>query len=179
MIGGGRPVVLIAAILLLALPVAFGIIRVVNTGDDVRYLWLAAAAILGSLRGSSCRSAVARHRRHASRCSGRLARLLPDPCARPRPRSCWERQRISVSRSSPRPSGSARASAQCSRPAHVSRGRSDGELLAPYFTAATVAAIASSSVTFPITYGDQLSSTGLRYWLQARSSNPVEYMYGV
>ena len=48
MIGGGRPVVLIAAILLLALPVAFGIIRVVNTGNDVRYLWLAAAAILGS-----------------------------------------------------------------------------------------------------------------------------------
>ena len=41
--------VLIAAILLLALPVAFGIIRAVNTGDDVRYLWLAAAAILGSL----------------------------------------------------------------------------------------------------------------------------------
>ncbi len=30
------------------LPVAFGIIRVVNTGNDVRYLWLAAAAILGS-----------------------------------------------------------------------------------------------------------------------------------
>ena len=40
--------VLIAAILLLALPVAFGIIRVVNTGNDFRYLWVATAAILGS-----------------------------------------------------------------------------------------------------------------------------------
>ena len=49
MIGGGRPVVLIAGILLLALPVAFGIIRVVTTGNDVRYLWLAGAAIVGSL----------------------------------------------------------------------------------------------------------------------------------
>ena len=45
----GTPVILIAAILLLALPVAFGIIRVVDTGDDVRYLWLAGAAIVGSL----------------------------------------------------------------------------------------------------------------------------------
>jgi hypothetical protein len=30
-------------------PVAFGVIRAVSTGDDVRYLWLAGAAILGSM----------------------------------------------------------------------------------------------------------------------------------
>ena len=31
------------------MPVGFGLVRAVNTGDDFRYLWLAAAAILGSL----------------------------------------------------------------------------------------------------------------------------------
>jgi hypothetical protein len=30
------------------IPVLFGLIRAVNTGDDVRYLWLAGASILGS-----------------------------------------------------------------------------------------------------------------------------------
>ena len=35
--------------LLGAVPVAFGVVRAINTGDDFRYLWLAAASILGSL----------------------------------------------------------------------------------------------------------------------------------
>jgi hypothetical protein len=36
-------------VLVTALPVAFGFVRAISTGDDTRYLWLAAAAILGSL----------------------------------------------------------------------------------------------------------------------------------
>jgi len=34
---------------LLGIPVAFGVIRALTTGNDLRYLWLAAAAIAGSL----------------------------------------------------------------------------------------------------------------------------------
>jgi len=37
------------SVALLALPVAFGVIRVLTTGNDFRYFWLAAAAIAGSL----------------------------------------------------------------------------------------------------------------------------------
>ena len=40
---------LLIAALLAATPVIFGLVRAINTGDDFRYLWLAAAAILGSL----------------------------------------------------------------------------------------------------------------------------------
>jgi hypothetical protein len=40
---------LTASVLLAAVPVSFGLIRAVSTGDDVRYLWLAGAAILGSM----------------------------------------------------------------------------------------------------------------------------------
>jgi hypothetical protein len=40
---------LLVAVLLAAVPVTFGFVRAINTGDDYRYLWLAAAAILGSL----------------------------------------------------------------------------------------------------------------------------------
>jgi hypothetical protein len=40
---------LTASVLLAAVPVTFGLIRAVSTGDDVRYLWLAGAAILGSM----------------------------------------------------------------------------------------------------------------------------------
>ncbi len=40
---------LLGSVLLAAVPVAFGLIRAVSTGDDVRYLWLAGAAILGSM----------------------------------------------------------------------------------------------------------------------------------
>ena len=40
---------LLVAVLLAAAPVIFGLVRAINTGDDFRYLWLAAAAILGSL----------------------------------------------------------------------------------------------------------------------------------
>ena len=37
------------AVLLSAVPVLFGFVRAINTGEDFRYLWLAAAAIVGSL----------------------------------------------------------------------------------------------------------------------------------
>ncbi len=40
---------LFAAVLLAAVPVTFGLTRAVTTGNDLRYLWLAAAAILGSM----------------------------------------------------------------------------------------------------------------------------------
>jgi len=40
---------LLASVLLAAVPVTFGLIRAVSTGDDVRYLWLAGAAIVGSM----------------------------------------------------------------------------------------------------------------------------------
>jgi hypothetical protein len=40
---------LLCAALLGTTPVIFGFVRAINTGDDFRYLWLAAAAILGSL----------------------------------------------------------------------------------------------------------------------------------
>jgi uncharacterized membrane protein YccC len=40
---------LLASVFFAAVPVTFGLIRAVSTGDDVRYLWLAAAAILGSM----------------------------------------------------------------------------------------------------------------------------------
>ena len=39
---------LLVALLFAAAPVIFGFVRAINTGDDFRYLWLAAAAILGS-----------------------------------------------------------------------------------------------------------------------------------
>ena len=40
---------LLGSVFLAAVPVAFGLIRAVSTGNDVRYLWLAGAAILGSM----------------------------------------------------------------------------------------------------------------------------------
>jgi hypothetical protein len=39
---------LLASAFFAAVPVAFGLIRAVSTGTDVRYLWLAGAAIAGS-----------------------------------------------------------------------------------------------------------------------------------
>ena len=45
-----RGLLLVASVVLAAVPVAFGLIRAVSTGgDDFRYLWLAGAAILGSI----------------------------------------------------------------------------------------------------------------------------------
>jgi hypothetical protein len=44
-----RQLALVASIGLAAVPVAFGIIRAVSTGSDLRYLWLAGAAIVGSM----------------------------------------------------------------------------------------------------------------------------------
>lgn len=43
-----RQLLLIASGLLAAVPVTFALIRAVSTGDDVRYLWLAGASLLGS-----------------------------------------------------------------------------------------------------------------------------------
>jgi hypothetical protein len=40
---------LFVAVLLALVPVLFGIVRAISTGNDFRYLWLAAAANLGSL----------------------------------------------------------------------------------------------------------------------------------
>jgi membrane associated rhomboid family serine protease len=39
----------LAAALFALVPVVFGLIRAISTGDDVRYLWLALSAILGSM----------------------------------------------------------------------------------------------------------------------------------
>ena len=44
-----RRLLLLASALFAAVPVAFGLIRAARTGDDVRYLWLAGAAIIGSM----------------------------------------------------------------------------------------------------------------------------------
>ena len=44
-----RRLLRLASVALLGIPVAFGVIRALATGSDLRYLWLAAAAIAGSL----------------------------------------------------------------------------------------------------------------------------------
>lgn len=44
-----RPLLLLASVLFAMVPVIFGVIRAVSTGGDVRYLWLAGAAIAGSM----------------------------------------------------------------------------------------------------------------------------------
>jgi hypothetical protein len=44
-----RCVLVLASAVSAAVPVAFGLIRAVSSGGDVRYLWLAGAAILGSM----------------------------------------------------------------------------------------------------------------------------------
>ena len=44
-----RPLFLVASALLALVPVAFGVIRAVSTGTDLRYIWLAGAAIIGSM----------------------------------------------------------------------------------------------------------------------------------
>jgi hypothetical protein len=44
-----RQVAVVAAVLLATVPVAFGVIRAISTGSDLRYIWLAGAAILGSM----------------------------------------------------------------------------------------------------------------------------------
>jgi len=44
-----RHLLLLVAVLLAVVPVAFASVRAFNTGNDFRYLWLAAASLLGSL----------------------------------------------------------------------------------------------------------------------------------
>jgi hypothetical protein len=46
--GQRRRLLLVGAVLLALIPVLFGLIRALNTGWDVRYLWLAGASLLGS-----------------------------------------------------------------------------------------------------------------------------------
>ncbi|HEY7055518.1 MAG TPA: hypothetical protein VH458_03295 [Vicinamibacterales bacterium] len=43
-----RRLLLVGSALLALIPVLFGLIRAINTGWDVRYLWLAGASLLGS-----------------------------------------------------------------------------------------------------------------------------------
>ena len=58
----------LASALLAAVPVAFGLIRAVSTGDDLRYLWMAGAAFLGATavivlrRGAADPARVSRRR---------------------------------------------------------------------------------------------------------------------
>jgi peptidoglycan/LPS O-acetylase OafA/YrhL len=47
--GSQRRNLQLVAVLLAAAPVLFGLVRAINSGDDFRYLWLAASAIVGSL----------------------------------------------------------------------------------------------------------------------------------
>jgi len=44
-----RQLLLVASALSAAVPVSFGLIRAVSTGDDFRYLWMAAAALLAAI----------------------------------------------------------------------------------------------------------------------------------
>ena len=62
-----RRLLLVASALFAVVPVAFGIIRAVSTGDDLRYLWLAGAAILGSMAVTLPGSGAA-GRLHVRRC---------------------------------------------------------------------------------------------------------------
>jgi hypothetical protein len=52
---------LAASVLFAMVPVVFGVIRAVNTGADVRYFWLAGAAILGSIAIMPPRRGAAGH----------------------------------------------------------------------------------------------------------------------
>jgi len=69
---------LLVSVLLAAVPVMFGVIRAVSTGSDVRYLWLAGAAILGSMltmrltRGSADPGRVSLPRALAATAAGAL-----------------------------------------------------------------------------------------------------------
>jgi hypothetical protein len=44
-----RRLLVVGSVLFGLMPVTFGIIRAISTGDDLRYIWLAGAAILGSM----------------------------------------------------------------------------------------------------------------------------------
>jgi hypothetical protein len=44
-----RRLYLIACVILGALPVTFALIRAITTGNDFRYIWLAGAALIGSM----------------------------------------------------------------------------------------------------------------------------------
>jgi hypothetical protein len=43
------PAVRIASILFAAAPIVFGVVRAFRSGDDLRYLWTALAALLGAV----------------------------------------------------------------------------------------------------------------------------------
>jgi hypothetical protein len=75
---GRRRLMVVAAALFAMVPVAFGVIRAVSTGTDVRYLWLAGAAILGSMAvmplggGASGRASVSLLRALAAVAAGAI-----------------------------------------------------------------------------------------------------------
>jgi hypothetical protein len=64
---------LLPSAVLAAVPVAFGIIRAVSSGGDVRYLWLAGAAILGSTAVMVSRGASGVPKVSAGRAGGAVA----------------------------------------------------------------------------------------------------------
>ena len=74
-----RQLFLAASVVLSVVPFAFGVIRAVSTGADRRYLWLAGAAILGSMgvvrlmRGASGGSLVLFRRALAAVAAGAIS----------------------------------------------------------------------------------------------------------
>ena len=48
------------AVVFAAIPFAFGLIRAVNTGSDVRYVWVALAAMCGGMAGMAAARATGR-----------------------------------------------------------------------------------------------------------------------
>ena len=83
---------LLVAVLLAAVPVLFGFVRAINTGDDFRYLWLAASAIVGSLAVMVLGTAHPVPR--ACLLGVRWAPLPPGPAVPPRRPSSWGRLRV-------------------------------------------------------------------------------------
>ena len=96
---------LLVAVLLAGVPVLFGFVRAINTGDDFRYLWLAASAIVGSLAVMLPRTAHQGPR--ACLLRARRAPSAPEPAVPRRRLSSWGRLRVRELRSSRARSGSA------------------------------------------------------------------------
>ena len=109
---------LLAAVVFAAVPVSFGCIRAVTTGDDVRYLWTAGAALLGSMAAVRGRGGVFTPMSISD--AGRSP-LPAEQCVPARRPFCRERDRSPASRSCPSPLGCARVRARCRRCSRVRR----------------------------------------------------------
>ncbi len=153
---------LLASVFLAAVPVMFGLIRAVNTGsDDVRYLWLAGAAILGSMIGMPRRRGRLVER--TLRWVVRWPPSAPDRRAPPRLRSSWVRQRVPESQSSPLPSDSALGRVLSSRRSPDSGRCSDGRGSAADSAAnAGHSALTAAAVWIQSGYKDDAASFGDR-----------------